>query len=265
MGNFITEHTDAFRKVGFYSKGMVYSLVGILTGMAVLGLGGDINGKKGVIHFFLELPGGQILASIVAIGLSAYSVWRYTEALNHLSELKEDKAKIGTRIRYLFSGTTYLLLAYSFIKPLLNKSTGGNSKQTGLAKVLDYDWGFYIVLVIALLVLGSALFQWYLGYTGKFMKKVDKADQDKAYMTVRRLGQAGYFSRGIVFLILTYFMTKVAFEHNANNYKGTKGAFQYLLEQPLGSILLGIVATGLFGYGIFCMYVARHTDFTTDG
>ncbi|MGA9590924.1 MAG: DUF1206 domain-containing protein, partial [Salegentibacter sp.] len=64
------------RSAGFFTKGLVYFLIGALTFMAALGLGGDISSKDGVISFLLQLPLGKILVGIVALGLFAYSLWR---------------------------------------------------------------------------------------------------------------------------------------------------------------------------------------------
>jgi hypothetical protein len=59
------------KQFGFYSKGLIYALIGILAAMVAFGLGGDIKGKSGIVQFLHELPGGIILTTIGALGLLA--------------------------------------------------------------------------------------------------------------------------------------------------------------------------------------------------
>ena len=47
-----------------------------------------------------------------------------------------------------------------------------------------------------------------------------------------------------------------AFQHNASKAKGLDGALQELAHQPFGRVLLGIVALGLFAYGIYSLVEA---------
>ena len=53
---------------------------------------------------------------------------------------------------------------------------------------------------------------------------------------------------------------QVCLAQNANELKGTEGAFHYLLSLPYGSFLMGTVALGMLGFGVFCLMVARHSD-----
>ena len=77
---------------------------------------------------------------------------------------------------------------------------------------------------------------------------------------VKQSGRFGYIARGVVFGIISFFLIRVSLAHNASEFKGTEGALQYLLSKPYGSFLMGAVALGMLGYGIFCFMVARHSD-----
>lgn len=269
-------HVAKIRSAGFFTKGVVYSLVGILTFMAAFDLGGDIASTDGVINFLLSLPLGKLLGAMVAVGLLAYTLWRLYEML-FLPRFSggSKKAKKGfKRFRYFYSAVFYGFIAYSFAKPLIKdlggkeaspSPSGGNTEQkAALWELLSSDYGKYVIWALAIIVAGQALWQFKLGYSGKFMKKIDNyPDIRHEYDVIRNSGRLGYAARGTVFGIISFFLIKVILQHNAEAYKGTEGALQYLLSFSYGSFLLGATALGLLGYGIFNIMVARHADYTT--
>lgn len=263
------------RSAGFFTKGIVYSLIGILTFMAAFNLGGDVTSTDGVIMFLLSLPLGKILGAIVALGLFAYTLWRLYEMvfLPGFSKGSENSAKKGfQRFRYLYSGAFYGILAYSFAKPLIKELTGsrstenksGGESKAALWELLSSDWGSAVIWLLALVIAGQAFWQFKLAYSAKFMKKIDSyPDINHEYDVIRKSGRLGYSARGVVFSIISFFLIKVVVQHNANIYKGTEGALQYLLSFSYGNFLLGATAVGLIGYGVFNLMVARHADLTT--
>ncbi len=264
------------RSVGFFTKGIVYVLLGTLTFMAAFGWGGEISSSSNVIGFLLDLPLGQTLVGVTSLGLLSYSLWRFFRVYMMSRELKSGKKlKPGFKmLRYIYSGIFYCLIAYSFAKPLINTLTGNGTgendqndeEKAALWELLSNNWGKSLIWTIAALVAAQAIQQFYLAYSAKFMKKIDNYPSIKnEYDFIRRSGQLGYVARGIVFGILSYFMIQVILSHNANAYKDTEGALEYLLTFNYGPFLLGAVALGLTGYGIFNVMVARHADLTKTG
>lgn len=262
------------RSAGFFTKGIVYVLLGSLTFMAAFDLGGDISSTNNVIKFLLELPLGKAFVGVIALGLFAYSIWRFYQTIKFPEGNGDDeKLKSGfKRVRYFYSGVFYGLIAYAFAKPLINVltqssekdvETGGGDEKAALWELLSHDWGKALIWALAILVAGQALQQFFIAYKGKFMRKIDNYPTVKIeYDFIRRAGRLGYISRGMVFGVLAFFLIKVILTHNANEYKGTEGALAYFLSFSYGPVLLGAVALGLTAYGVFHVMVARHANLT---
>lgn len=264
------------RSAGFFTKGLVYVLLGTLTFMAAFDWGGDVSSRDNVLKFLLDLPLGKILVGTTSLGLLAYSLWRLYQAFMRPRDSENgEMAKAGfKRIRFFYSGILYGLIAYSFAKPLIDSVTGNGTnngeqedsngdEKAALWELLSHDWGKALIWIIAAVVAVQALQQFHLAYTARFMKKIDNYPSIKnEYDFIKKSGRFGYAARGVVFGILAFFIVQVILQHNANAYEGTEGALQYLLTFDYGSILLGTVALGLIGYGIFNMMVARHSDLT---
>ncbi|HSP40549.1 MAG TPA: DUF1206 domain-containing protein [Gillisia sp.] len=271
-----TKSIAKIRSLGFFTKGMVYLMVGVLTFMAAFNWGGSISSSNNVVRFLLDLPMGEILVGTTSLGLFAYSLWRFYQVILVQRDDNENKAKGGFKmLRYFYSGLFYITIAYTFAKPLINtwrgkaRDTGGdsnNEERAALWELLNHDWGKILLWALALLIAGQALQQFYISYKAGFMKKIDNYPQVKyEYDLIRKVGRFGYVARGVVFGILSFFVVRVILSHNANAYKGTQGALRYLLSFDYGTMLLATVALGLAGYGIFNIMVARHANLTRIG
>lgn len=267
-------HVAKVRTAGFFTKGIVYVLIGTLTFLAAFDQGGEISSTDGAMKYLLTLPFGKTLGALVGIGLGAYTLWRFYQALFLPGTKIQDKnIKSGfKRLRFLYSGVFYGFIAYSFLGPILtgfSVGNGGNSEgdfeeKAALWELLSTGYGKVILWILAAVVAGQALWQFKIARDSKFMKKIDNYPQIKhEYDFIRRAGKFGYMARGVVFGIISFFLVKVILQHNANAYRGTEGALQYLLSFSYGSLLLGTTALGLIAYGVFHIMVARHANLTT--
>lgn len=269
-------HVAKVRSAGFFTKGAVYVIIGSLTFLAAFGRGGDISSTDGAVQFLIRLPLGNILGATVALGLFAYTLWRLYQALFLPGNYGESNGlKNGLkRFRFFYSAAFYGIIAYSFAKPFFmdvsdskgstGNSEGGMEEKAALWELLSTDWGKVLIWILAIVVAGQALWQFRIARSGKYMRKIDNyPDIKHEYDFIRRAGKFGYYARGVVFGIISYFLFKVILQHNADIYKGTEAALQYLLSFSYGAFLLGATAVGLIGYGIFNMMVARHANLTT--
>jgi hypothetical protein len=73
-----------------------------------------------------------------------------------------------------------------------------------------------------------------------------------------RLGRFGEAARGVVFVIIGFFLLEAARQSDPNQARGLDGVLQSLAQQPYGPWLLGIVALGLVAYGIHMGVQARY-------
>ncbi len=251
------------RQLGFGTKGMIYVLLGALVTMAAFGLGGKVADQKGVMLFLIDIPAGKIMVAVAALGLVAYTLWRfYLAYADPRGEDVADVKRYGVRVQYVYSGLFYGSIAFSFAKALFGKaSSGGDKEKVMLGKLLETNIGPWLIGAIALGVAGQAIFQGYLAFTGKYMIQID--DQpEKAYKLVKYTGRIGYYARFALFAILSYLLLIVILDHNADAYDGTTGAFRHLLTYDYGRILMGVLALGFLCYGLFCILVARFSNMT---
>ncbi len=75
---------------------------------------------------------------------------------------------------------------------------------------------------------------------------------------IERLARLGYASIGIVYMIVGGFAVRAGVERRSST-GGQKDAFAFILQQPFGRLLLGVIAAGLIGY-VLWRFVSAVTD-----
>lgn len=265
---------ENFAKFGLTAKGVVYCLVGIIAFMAAFELGGQSTqnaGKSGILKTIQDLPAGNVLLGIVALGLLCYAIWRFIQAVKDTEGKGSDAEGIGKRLRYLFSGLVYGALAYLAANMVLGNSSGGSgsggSRETLVSKLLAQPFGQWLVGIVAVATMLVGLYQIYYGYSDKYRKKVRSAGlKDEVEHQMILAGKVGYMARGVVWLVIGYMFLQAALQSNPQQAGGSSDAFQFIENSTYGSIILGAVALGLICYGVFMFMRAKYQPiYTTSG
>ena len=246
---------EKIRKTGVITKGIIYTLVGLLTLLAALNLGGKVAGKNEVIQFLEKQPFGIFLLYAIAIGLLLYAIWRLYSAFLDIKNEGSNKQGLAKRVGYFISGLIYGALSIS-----LFTSSSNNSKQSLTETVLNINGGVIILFKTSLILAGVGCYQIYKGYSNSFLEEINQNTESKTNKVLKQAGTYGHISRGISFIIFAIFVFTAANQENANAIKGLEGMFNYLQSFSLGNIVMGIVAIGFIFYGIYQYFLARYSS-----
>jgi hypothetical protein len=252
-------------RCGYAAKGVVYLIIGGIAAKVAIGAGGVVTDQKGALQTILEQSYGPILLGVVTISLFGFALWCFIQALFD-TEGKGTTAKgLIARIGYAAVGITYAALAYGAFQLVTGSGSGGKGSdataQDGTALLLKQPFGPALVIIVGLIALGVALYLFYTAYAAKFQAQLHLATLSagmKKWVIV--VGRLGYAALGVVISIIGIFLIVAASQNNASKAKGLDGALQELAHQhqPFGQVLLGIVALGLFAYGIYSLVEARY-------
>jgi uncharacterized membrane protein YidH (DUF202 family) len=258
---------ENFARFGLTAKGVVYCFVGIFAFMAAFELGNNSTqdaGKQGVFQFLLNQPYGKWLLAIVAFGLISYAIWRFIQAVRDTEDQGNDAKGISVRLRYVFSGIVYSGLAYLAAKMVLGENkSNGDSRETMASELLQQPFGQWMVGIVALITMGTGVYQIYYGLSDRYKKHVRRAGmKHEIEGKMVRIGKIGYVARGVVWLVIGYMFLKAAMQSNAQQAGGSSQAFRFLENSSYGSYILGAVAIGLVFYGIFMFMRAKYQPIT---
>ncbi|WP_026462697.1 DUF1206 domain-containing protein [Adhaeribacter aquaticus] len=261
---------DTFARVGLTAKGIVYCLIGTLAFMAALEVNGQTakdSGIKGIFKFIQEQPFGKFLLAVLGVGLLSYTIWRLAMAILDTENKGTDLKGIGRRVGYAFTGLVYGAFAFSAFS--LNNGPGGNnsdtnSRQVLAEKLLHQPFGQWLVGIVAAGTILAGLYQIYKAFSGKYLKKIQSMGYNSETKNLLcRAGKVGHIARGAVWLVIGYMLFKAAYNTNSKEAGGTEEAFQFLEKNTHGSIILGALALGFIGYGIFMFVRARYEVINT--
>ncbi|MGM0855060.1 MAG: DUF1206 domain-containing protein [Bacillota bacterium] len=242
-----------FARIGYISRGIVYMLIGALSVMAALGVGGSTSDSSGAFSAVASKPFGEVLLWILGFGLIGIVLWRLIQVVKDPEHVKNDGKSLFRRLANLISGIAYGSLTYNaFAIATHAKSSGSGSKQTLSAKLLSQPFGQWIIGIVGLIIIGYAVYEVHKAYTEKYTNKFKRHEMsEKEWELGRKTGKLGLYSRGTVFLLIGYFFIQTAITADPDKTKGLDGALSKIAQQPYGQWLLGLIAVGLFLYGVF--------------
>ena len=259
-----SEHPAAVKlgRVGWFAKGIVYVLAGVLALLVVgrsLGwttptAGSNEASPTGAIKEVAHKGGGPLLLVLLAIGLFLYAAWRLVTALLPGSTDAEGTA---TRVGYVVSAvlyTTFALTAISLARTP-RATADGNQKVTDITSgLMKNTGGRWLVGAIGVIVIGAGLYRLMVAKKGEVTKDVDMSGMSPERVRITRfLGNVGEVGRGIAMGIIGFFLVRAAVTFNAAEATGLDGALRRLLQYSWGAALCAVVGIGFVAYGIFCL------------
>lgn len=252
---------ERLARLGYASKGTVYTIIGWLAASAALGVGGKTTNTRGALQSIVSRPFGRVLLGLVAIGLLGYALWRFVQAIMDTENNGTNTKGIIVRISYAANGAIYTGLAMTAIEIITDDVEVDDGEQgiDWTALLLAQPFGQFLVGTVGALTIGVGFYEFYQAYTARFrqnFKLREMSDTEKILAT--RIGRLGLAARGVVYTIVGFFLIQAARQFNSNQAKGLEGALDSLMRQPYGPLLLGIVAVGLMAYGLYYMVQARY-------
>jgi hypothetical protein len=239
-------------KMGYLARGAVYLVIGGLAVLAALGRGGETTDSKGAIIEIMDQPYGSFLLIVLIIGLLGFVAWRLIQAIADTDAHGKSPKGIAIRSGLLASAISHGLLALWTAKLLLGDKEGS---QSG-GQFLSTDLGQLLIVVAGLVFFGTGLAHMYKGFTASFERYMRIPPGTKAW--ARPLCQFGLISRGIVWCILAWFCITSALVANDGEIKGIVEAMTFLRAKDYGVWLFGIVAAGLFAFGVYSILQAMY-------
>jgi hypothetical protein len=248
-------------RLGYVAKGIVYITIGLLAAGSALGRsGGKSAGSQEALLTLVDKPFGKALLFLVAIGLFCYAIWRIIDAVTDASGEGSDGKAIAKRISVALRAIVYGALGGEALR-LATGSGGGSGKgsQHWVSKLMDAPFGKTLVVVAGAGVIGYGLYQISRAWQAKLSRQLDLGRMTpEAQRPVIALSRAGIGARGVVFLVIGFFIIQAGLHRNPGEVRDVGGALGSLHQGPFGMIVLLIVGLGLAAYGIYQFVNARY-------
>jgi len=251
---------ELLERLGYVARGALYIVMGLLAlGVALRVGGGKTTDLSGSLVFLTGNPFGKLVLIAFAIGLAAYSLWGLVRAIYDPLHRGSDASGYVARLGFITSAISYAAIVI-FALQILAGSGGasGDGTQKTVASVLTHPAGGWLTILIGLFALGIGVGQFKEAYRPTFARDLKAAEMSASERDVAvGLGRFGMFARGVVFLVIGWFVVQAALFHDPKQAKGIVGAFGALAQQPAGRVLLGVIALCFIGLGLYSLAAAR--------
>jgi len=254
---------EKLARFGLVAQGISFGLVAVLAIELALGEGGKATDREGALQTIAHSGIGRVAVFVLAFGFGAYAAWRLAQVfLGHDVEEKGGREKWGKRLSSLGKAVIYGGLCWAAFSIALVKHGGSGGKEQEATKgILGWPGGRWIVFAIAIAIAGAALWNLYRAVSGKYKDSLKKEQMSASELRwTTRIAFIGLMSRAVVFGLISWFFFKAAADYDAKKARGLDGALRKLANAPYGTVLLSIVAAGLFAYGVFCLIQARYRE-----
>ena len=247
-------------RLGYVARGVLYVVMGSLALGLALGIGGKATDQAGSMATLAAGTFGKVLLLVFVVGLAAYSLWGFVRAIYDPLHRGDDPPGIAERLGFAWSGIAYAGLSLFALELLLGtaRSASQDGTQSTITKILAHPAGEWAVIGIGLVSIAGGFGEFFEAIRARFKKDLKREEMSKAEEDyVIGLGRLGHFARGVTFTLVGWFVFQAGMHHDPSKVKGFAGTFEFLLSQPYGHLLLGLVALGFVAIGLHSFAAAR--------
>jgi hypothetical protein len=242
--------------VGLVSYGLLHLVLAWLAVQVAQGRKGDAS-SQGALSQLAQQPLGAGLLWVMAVGLFTLTIWQVLEATIGRDDPGRDSrprrriASAGRAVVYAALGLLAMGVATG------SGSRSGEGQETLSARLLALPFGRVAVAAVGAAVIGVGIAQVVKGVKQNFTEDLRAG----ATQPVRRLGTVGYCAKGVALAIIGVLFGLAAISYDPKKAGGMDAALTAVRDQPLGPVLLGIMAVGIACFGIYCFVWARQARY----
>jgi hypothetical protein len=254
---------EKLAKLGFYSKGFLFIVIGAIAIAVVVGVrGSKLLDQYGALAAIAEEPYGKILLGIFVVGAVGHGTWNIVRAVADIDGLGRKWFAIVQRVVGAGIGIFYLGLAVSALEIVLAARAGDGPSQAeetfvGILLFVPVI-GALLAMIIGVGLIGGGFAQCYIGVTGQFQRPYRTwqiRGIHRGVITV--LGWISFTVRAVLLVVIGWFFVKAAF-YNKPGPIGLDAALLALLESTHGRVLVTIAGVGLISHGILAFYESKY-------
>ncbi|MBC7900214.1 MAG: DUF1206 domain-containing protein [Saprospiraceae bacterium] len=256
--------TQKLARFGFYSKGFLFIVIGVLAILVALGYqSGKLADPTGALATVAQSTFGKLLLVIFVAGAIGHGIWNILRGVADIDDAGGKTVGIIKRIIPVGVGIFYFGLAWSawsIVAAARVSTENGEVQKTLAAILLALPLGAVLLFLIGLTVMGAGVHECYSGFSGKFRENFKEYKIGNYFSSeiITVLGILSFTARALILLLMGYFFITAAFASDANEAVGIDGVLLTLARTYYGKTILFVTAAGLVCHGILSLYEAKY-------
>lgn len=255
-------YTRKLARFGFYTKGFLFIVIGILAALVAIGeKGGQLADPSGALARIANAPYGRILLIIFIVGAIGHGAWNILRGTADVDNSGGDWKGITRRVIAVGTGVFYLSLAWTAWSIIIAEridNRNGEIPRTLAAILLALPLGAFLMFLIGFGIIVAGVHECYSGLSGKYKENFRLFPLGTGQRRIiTALGALSFTARALILGLVGYFFMMAAINYNPNEAAGLDGALAALAATYYGKVLLFVTATGLICHGALALYEAR--------
>lgn len=247
---------------GFVARALTYGVIGGLAFALALGAGtdGTAPNQQGALALIARSTAGRAAVVVISAGLLAYALWKLTQGIFGRGPEGGGGSGVFDRVANLAGGVVYLAFFAVAVRVLAGSAGNSSSEpRRATAGVLGWPGGQVIVGIGGGALVAISIYQLYDAIRGNFAKdsKTHKMGRRERRLFMW-LGRIGLTARALVFALVGYFLVRAAVDYSPSSAVGVDGVLARVHNEPLGQLVLGLVAVGLLVFSAYSLFEARY-------
>ncbi|MGE3328878.1 MAG: DUF1206 domain-containing protein [Acidimicrobiia bacterium] len=253
----------AILRVGWFAKGIVYVLAGVLAVAVWRSHTPAQEGEAsptGAVAQVRHATGGALLVGMLALGLFAYSLWRLLSAA--MPGANDANAWLH-RVGYIVSAVLYAVLGLGAARLAFESSNSradGNQQVSDLSRrLMEHAAGRWAVGIVGAITIGVGIYRAAKGVRRDVDDELDLSTMTATQRTTLEwLAAVGEIGRGVGIGLVGVFLLRSSWNYDAQEATGLDGALRRMLTHWWGGPIVALVGVGFGAYGAFCLATFRH-------
>ncbi|WP_151524902.1 DUF1206 domain-containing protein [Serinicoccus kebangsaanensis] len=243
---------ERLARVGFAASGLIHLVLGWIAGRVAFGSGGEAD-TSGAIATVREAPAGPVLLWVCVVGFLALALFQLLDGLL-------GGGGAGDRVKAVGKGVLYAALGVISSRFATGGGSSGGQESSAdvTGRLMEVPGGRILVGVVALAVIGVAVYHVYKGLAQTFLDDLSGGVRGELARWVKVAGTVGYAAKGLALVVVGSLFGLAAWQADPDEAQGMDGALKALAGQPFGTVLLLVVAVGLALYGLYSFARARY-------
>ena len=253
-------------RLGFFAKGVIYSLIGLLAFRLAIGLrGGRLVDASGVLQTVLRQPFGQVLLIVIGIGILGYAGYYIFEAWVDVRRKGGGIRGWTDRSLTIIKAVVYGLIGLEALRlTFFDRRPSGDTAESTARTVMLFPLGDWFLVLVGIGVATYGVKQLWMTWQGRFDDDIDVPRVRREVPWLLRFGRFGIGARGIIIVLMGITLLLAGIERRPSNADGYRESMIAILSQPFGPWLLAAVGAGLFCFGVFQLCHVRYARIACD-
>ncbi len=252
----------ALAYIGFVSKGIIYLVIGILSLLAALRMGGESSGTNQAFIFLEKQPFGQALLILLGLGLLCYSFWMFIQTFNDPEEIGNDKKAKLRRFGLFTTGLIYTFIAVLAFYHVFTYTSSGDSGSPYLDMINPATLSVIFIIIGIILAIQAIVL--IIGvFKGGLLDQFN-LEGTKYGSFMRLVGKFGFYSRAFIVAVIAYIFIRAGKYSGNHQLKGIQDAFAFLEQSSFGRIVMAFTAIGFIAYGAFYVLLTKYRSFEVE-